>query len=811
MHHHLPVVLALAALAGCSGDAPKTADAQPAAPAPGRDYPVRPVPFTKVRFTDTFWAPRMETNRTVTLPACFKKCEETGRIDNFAKAGGLMPGKFKGIPFDDSDVYKVIEGAAYSLAIHPDPELDKYLDGLIAKIAAAQEPDGYLYTARRLMKPEEIAKTLGGPKRWENEGASHELYNVGHLYEAAAAHFLATGKRNLLDIALKSADLLDKTFGPGKRGEVPGHEEIEMGLVKLFRVTGDERYLKLATFYIDERGNAKGHKLYGEYAQDHKPVVEQAEPVGHSVRAGYLYAGVADVAALTGDEAYRKAIDRLWENVVTSKLYLTAGVGSIGGHEGFGPPYELPNRCYNETCAAIANALWNYRMFLLHGDAKYVDVVERIVYNGFLSGIALEGDRFFYPNPLASPGRYARSPWFDCACCPTNVVRFIPSLAGYVYAVRGDEVFVNLYAGGKGTVDVAGRSVTLSQETKYPWDGRVTVAVDPGASSSFALRLRIPGWARNEVIPSDLYRYADGVKPAWTVAVNGEAVAAAPEQGYVVVRRTWKPGDRVVVDLPMPVRRVAAHEKVQADRGRVALERGPLVYCFEGVDNGDRIGDLVIAPGAEAAVEPRPDLLRGVTVLRVKAARASIDAAGALGTAPVEAVAVPYYAWAHRGAGPMAVWMAAEPAAARPAKPPTLASEAKVTASYVHADLRGVNDQVDPANSNDHDVSWLDWWPHRNTTEWVQYEFKAPVSVSQAEVYWFDDTTAGGGCGLPASWQVLYRKDGQWVPVENPSGYGVERDRFNAVTFTPVTTDALRLEVKLKKDVAAGVMEWLVK
>jgi len=338
----------------------------------------------------------------------------------------------------------------------------------------------------------------------------------------------------------------------------------------------------------------------------------------------------------------------------------------------------------------------------------------------------------------------------------------------------------------------------------------VTVAVDPGAPAAFALRLRIPGWARNEVIPSDLYRYADDAKPAWSVSVNGEPVATAPERGYVVVRRTWKAGDRVVVDLPMPVRRVTAHEKVQADRGRVALERGPLVYCFEGVDNGDRLDDLVLAPGAEPDVEQR-DILRGVTVLRVKAARASIDAAGALSIAPVEAVAVPYYAWAHRGAGPMAVWMAAEPAAARPTRPPTLASEARVTASYVHADLRGVNDQVVPANSNDHDVSWLDWWPHRNTTEWVQYEFKAPATVSQAEVYWFDDTTAGGGCGLPESWRVLYRKDGQWLPVENPGGYGVERDRFNAVTFTPVTTDALRLEVKLKKDVAAGVLEWRVK
>jgi hypothetical protein len=782
-----------------------------AAPQAEKDYPIRPVPFTRVRFTDAFWAPRMETNRSVTLPACFRKCEETGRIDNFSKAAGLMEGPFKGIPFDDSDVYKVMEGAAYSLALRPDPGLDQYLDGLIAKIAAAQEPDGYLYTARKLMTPEQCAKTLAGPRRWEFESSSHELYNAGHLYEAAAAHFQATGKRNLLDVAIKNANLLLEVFGPGKRGEVPGHQEIEIGLAKLFRVTGDERYLKLAKFYVDERGNPKGHKLYGEYSQDHKPIFEQTEPVGHSVRAGYFYAGVADVAALTGEEAYRKAVDRLWEYTVATKLYLTGGVGSIGGHEGFGPPYELPNRCYNETCAAIAMALWNQRMFLLHGDAKYADVLERILYNGTLSGVALTGDKFFYPNPLASPGHYVRSPWFGCACCPTNVVRFMPSLAGYVYAVRGDEVFVNLYAGGTGNVAVANQTVKIIQETRYPWDGKVAITVTLEKAAPFALRLRIPGWARNEVIPGDLYRYSDAAKPAWAVSVNGEKAAGQPEKGYVTLRREWKAGDAVTLDLAMPVRRVAAHEKVGADRGRTALERGPLVYCFEGIDNGGRIEDLVVGPGAAIETEARPDLLNGVTVLKVKASRVRIGENGALATDPAEALAVPYYSWAHRDKGPMAVWMAAEPSAARPRRPPTLASEARVTASYVHADLRGVNDQVEPAHSNDHDVAWLDWWPHKDRTEWVQYEFKAPAAVSKAEVYWFDDTPTGGGCGLPKSWRILYRKDGEWHPVEDPSSYGIERNRLNAVTFKTVTTDALRLEVQLKPNVAAGVMEWKVK
>lgn len=783
---------------------------QDSPPPPPRDYPVRPVPFTQVRFEDAFWAPRLETNRTSTLPACLRKCEETGRIDNFAKAAGLLPGKFKGIPFDDSDVYKVLEGAAYALSFRPDPDLEARINRIIEVIAAAQEPDGYLYTARRLMTPEECARTLAGPRRWENEHASHELYNAGHLFEAAAAHFLATGKRTLLNVAIRNANLLVDTFGPGRRGEVPGHQEVEIGLAKLYRVTGDDRYLRLARFFIDERGNPRGHKLYGEYSQDHRPLVQQHEPVGHAVRAGYFYAGAADVAALTGEDTYPKALNRIWESLVSSRIYLTGGVGAVGGHEGFGPPYHLPNRAYNETCAAIAMALWNHRMFLLQGEAKYMDVLERILYNGFLSGVSLSGDRFFYPNPLLSYGRYARSPWFGCACCPTNVVRFMPSIPGMAYAVRGDEIFVNLYAGGTARLPVAGQIVTVRQETRYPWEGKVTLRVLPQRPAPFALNLRLPGWARNEVLPSDLYRYADGLRPTGSVSINGERASSELHHGYLGLRREWKEGDTVVLDLEMPVRRVTAHEKVAADRGRTALERGPLVYCLEGIDHDGRVHDLVLDPGDRLDPEWRSDLLGGVMVLRGKARRARKDPDGSLLTDPAPILAIPYYAWAHREAGPMTVWTAASPAAAHPRRPSSLASEARVTASFVHGDLRGVNDQIEPRSSNDPDVPWLDWWPHKDRTEWVQYDFKTPSRVSRAAVYWFDDTASGGGCGLPESWRILYRKEGNWVPVENPDGYGVEKDRFNHVTFTPVTTEALRLEVRLRKDASAGVMEWTV-
>ncbi len=478
------------------------------AAAPPHDYKIAPVPLVDVRFTDTFWSPRLETNHRVTVWYDFRKCEETGRIDNFAKAGRLTPGDFRGIFFDDSDVFKVIEGASYALAKHPDAKLDKYLDELIAKIAAAQEPDGYLYTARTL-RPDN--PPIGsGKTRWSNLAASHELYNVGHLYEAAVAHYQATGKRTLLDVAIKNANLIDTVFGPGGRHDVPGHEEIEIGLVKLFRTTGDERYLKLAKFFIHQRGHAHGRKLYGPYAQDHVPLVEQTEAVGHAVRAGYLYAGAADVAALTGDEALRQALERIWQNVVSKKLAITGGLGAVAAARPSATTIELPNaESYNETCAAIAGALWNHRMFLLEGDARYIDVLERIVYNGFLSGVSLSGDRFFYVNPLACDGRsrfnqgtMGRSPWFTVSCCPVNVVRFLPSMAGYVYASRQDTVYVNLYIGGSATIRLPDNTLRLSQRTEYPWQGRVELTVEPEKPGGFELRLRIPGWATARRCPA---------------------------------------------------------------------------------------------------------------------------------------------------------------------------------------------------------------------------------------------------------------------------------------------------------------------
>ncbi|MGI9552936.1 MAG: glycoside hydrolase family 127 protein [Aurantibacter sp.] len=616
------------------------------------DYPIQPVPFTSVHIEDGFWSPRLETNRKVTIPYNFKKCEETGRLRNFAIAGGLEEGEFEGIFFNDSDVFKVIEGASYSLQVHEDPELKSFLDDLIAKIAAAQEYDGYLYT-NRTIDPSKAADG-GGEKRWTNLKTFHELYNVGHLYEAAVAHFQATGERSLLNVALKNADLIDQVFGPGKNMGVPGHQEIEIGLVKLYRTTGEKRYLNLAKFFIDQRGNAEGHNIAdgeyaGKYQQDHLPLEQQNEAVGHAVRAGYFYSGATDVAALTGETAYDEALDKIWNDIVHQKIYLTGGIGAEPKHEGFGPDYELPNAtAYTETCAAIALMLWNHRMFLKSGEVKFMDVFERTLYNGFLAGVSFEGNTFFYPNPLETDGVAkfnqgvcGRSAWFDCSCCPVNVVRILPSLPGYMYATKGNEVYVNLYIGNETEIPLADRILQLRQTTNYPWDGQVELEVLNTEAIPAIFKLRIPGWARNEVMDGDLYSYADNQKPSVSLSVNGETKKMAIEDGYFTLEnQNWKKNDKINISFEMPVRKVASHELVAANAGKIALERGPLVYCSEEVDNPDGVLNIKLSKNEKFAYFFDSELLGGLGKIKSQSV-----------------TAIPYYAWAHREIGEMAVWL----------------------------------------------------------------------------------------------------------------------------------------------------------
>ncbi len=598
----------------------------------------------------------MEKNTEVTIPSAFKKCEETGRIDNFRIAGKLEKGAFKSVfPFDDSDVYKIIEGASYSLLLSPDPALEAYLDTLISYIAAAQQSDGYLQTWRIIDPGKPPTEWSGNEERWSDIQSGHELYNMGHFYEAAVAFYHATGKRSMLDLAIRNADLIADTFGPGKIVAVPGHPEIEIGLVKLYRATGNVAYLDLARFFIDHRGVKEGRKaLYGNYAQDDTPILSQSEAEGHAVRAAYLYSGMADVSAISGDTAYMNALQRIWNNVVTKKIYITGGIGARRDGERFGDNYELPNfTAYNETCAAIANIIWNYRMFLMSGDGKYMDVLERTLYNGMLAGVSFSGDSYFYPNPLASDGKETfnmgsctRSAWFDCSCCPSNVSRFIPSIPGYVYASQKDRLFINLFIGNHATIDMQGNTVSVTQETGYPWKNTVRIEISPDRPGQFDLNVRIPGWARGEVIPGDLYRFNDKESGKAVIKINGKETSYGLSLGYAVLSRKWEKGDIVELSLPMEVRRVSASEKVAEDRGRVAVECGPLVYCAEETDNTADVLEATI-PGSSVFTREFRDILPGgVMVITTKGVSSGKDGL----------TMIPYYAWSNRGPGKMAVW-----------------------------------------------------------------------------------------------------------------------------------------------------------
>ena len=548
------------------------------------DAPIQEVSFTQVHLDDDFWKPRVEINRTVSIPSAFRECEKNGRFDNFAIAGGLKRGEHRGdFSFDDTDPYKIIEGASYSLAVKYDQALDAYLDSVIALIAAAQEPDGYLTTC----VTNRCTRLSGwwGTHKWEKIN-SHELYNSGHLYEAAVAHYRATGKRTLLDVAIKNADLVCQVFGPGEgQKHVPsGHPIVEMALAKLYKVTGNEQYLKTAKYFIEETGRGTDGHALSEYSQDHKPILEQDEIVGHAVRAGYLYSGVADVAALTHDTAYFHALQRIWTNLVSRKLYITGGMGSRAQGEGFGPDYELHNHtAYCETCAAIANVYWNHRMFLATGESQYEDVLERALYNGVLSGVSLSGDRFFYDNPLESMGQHERQAWFGCACCPGNITRFMASVPNYMYATQGNDLYVNLYIQGDATLKTTDNVVKIRQTTQYPWDGKIVLNIQPETTQEFAIRLRIPGWAQEAPVPSDLYTFTDQA-PDYQLTVNGKKQSAQLIDGYATLVRSWQAGDEISLTFPMPVRRIQANAHVQDDQGKLAIERGPIVYCLEGKD-----------------------------------------------------------------------------------------------------------------------------------------------------------------------------------------------------------------------------------
>ncbi len=776
--------------------------------------PIQEVSFTQVHLNDDFWMPRIEINRTVSIPSAFHECEVNGRFDNFAIAAGLIQGEHRGdFSFDDTDPYKVIEGASYSLAVHYDAALDHYLDSVINIIAQAQEPDGYLTTC--VINKCTRLSGWWGTHRWEKIN-SHELYNSGHLIESAVAHYRATGKKTFLNVAIKNADLVCKTFGPneGQIHRPGGHPIIEMALCKLYKVTGNKKYLDGAKYFVEETGRCTDGHRPSEYSQDHIPILQQQEIVGHAVRAGYLYSGVADVAALTGDKAYFEALERIWENMSSKKLFITGGIGSRPQGEGFGPDYELNNHtAYCETCAAIANVYWNYRMFLATGESKYIDICERALYNNVLSGVSLSGDRFFYDNVLESDGEHERQKWFGCACCPGNITRFIASVPGYIYARQGKDIFVNLYAQGKAKIG----QVELEQTTDYPWDGKIRIKVTKGGGK-FAMKLRVPSWLKQSPTNNSLYTYLDKAK-TYSVSVNGQSLY--PEnRDYITITRSWKKGDVIELNFPMEVRRIVANDNAEDDRDKVALERGPIVYCLEGSDQADgKVFNKYILNSADIQAHFERNLLNGVVVLDGTANELQQD-----GTVKdVTFRAIPYSTWNNRGPQQMEIWVANTPAMAVATPLPTIASKAQTFSNRgpIQNDApetaptdnwaSGVNDQWEPKRSSDTSKPYHYWWLKQGTTEAISYQFDQEYEVSNVQVYWLDFDHYDGNFRTPESWALYYKDaDGQWQEVCDHTPYTVSKDCYNSVDFRPVKTTGLKILVKLQPGNSGGILEWKV-
>jgi uncharacterized protein len=747
-----------------------------------------PVPFPQVHIDDSFWNSRLRANQTATIEANLRQCEITGRLKNFAIAAHLAEGKHQGFLFNDSDVYKVIEGIAYSLTVKRDAALEKRVDVIIDEIAASQQPDGYLNTYFTLVKPEE---------RWKNLAHSHELYCAGHLVEAGVAYFQATGKDKLLNVAKKFADHIVSVFGPGKRIETSGHEEIELALIKLFHLTKEQKYFDQAKFFLEVRGRADQRKLFGEYAQDHKPIREQKEATGHAVRAMYLYCAIVDLAAITGDKELIANLEIIWKDVTERRMYITGGIGSSASNEGFTAPYDLPNdSAYCETCAAVGMALWNHRMFLMSGDGKYADVLEREVYNGLLSGVSLSGDRFYYTNPLASNGKNQRAVWFDCACCPTNVVRYVPGIGERMYATRGNELYAVLYGSSTADITLNNAKLKIKQETIYPWEEAIHFRPEPETPTSFGVNLRIPGWCK-----------------AFTLLVNGDKVTAESKDGFIRIERQWKKGDVVELKLAMPVQRVHADPNVKADEGRVALQRGPVVYCLEGIDNNGSVRNLVLPPESKFTTSSEKDTLGGIVVICGQAQSVSRDKDEKLATKPVAFMAIPYCTWANRGPGQMVVWIPEKPELAElPGEDSAVTVRGvQIRASHLNSTdtLAELNDGKLPKSSKDHDIRRMTWWDHRGSIEWVSYRLPTEKKCSACSVYWFDDTGIGA-CRVPAQWQLLYHDGKGWKPVK-PAGeskYSTALDRFNRIEFEPASAREWKLEVKLQPKFSGGVLKW---
>ena len=788
--------------------------------APTADAPLAAVPIQQVSIDDEFWAPKLKVWRSVTIPDCFGKFERDGAFENFDRVRDGKRGVHGGPEWEDGLVYEMIRASSDFLAAERDPQLERRLDGYIARIAAAasKDPAGYLNTWTQTMKPEWRWGLGGG-----NDVQQHDVYNAGCLVEAAVHHCRATGKTTLLDVAAKLANGMADVMGPPPRKNiVPGHSLPEEALVKLYALFKEQpalkaqvgvpvdeaRYLKLAEFWIENRGNHVGRdfgKFRGKYAQDHVPMLHQATIEGHAVRATLLGAGLVAAANANGREDYLATARRLWTNMVERRMYVTGGLGAVAGHEGFGADYELPNDGYLETCAAIGAAFFHHNLNLATADARYAEELERVLYNGALAGVSLSGDRYFYENPLDS-GPRQRWSWHACPCCPPMFLKLMGSLPNLIYAKRADAVYVNLFIGSRATMKVDDVQVELHQTTRYPWEGSVRIAVTPQRPTEFALCLRLPGWCTNP-----------------TISLNGQRLdPIETNNGYARLRRAWRAGDVVELSLPMPAQRVKAHLKVAANVGRVALRRGPLVYCVEGHDHGGEVRNFVLPPDSALSAEFRRDALGGVAVIHGQALAlqsksapdGSLDRAQKSDATPtrVPLLAIPYFANANRGPTGMAVWLAEDVSRATASPPATIASRARASASHCHSSdtTAALNDRVMPKNSDDGSLPRFTWWDHRGAKEWVQYDFDVQRKISAVSIYWWDERRVGRHCRVPQSWRVLYKTGDEWRPVAATSPYGVDLDRLNRVAFTPVETAALRIEVQLQPGWSGGILEWTV-
>ncbi len=798
-------------------------------------YLLTPVPFNKVRLEDEFWKPRLKTQFETLVPFALDKTIPA--VDNLRKAGNYLKGDRSDLPFPhrfiSSDLYKVMEGAAYLLMENRDPQLEKRMDSIIDIIAAAQQEDGYLYVAH-------ITGVSKNHNHWGGGGMgdrpysfvlhSHELYNMGHMYEGAIAYYQATGKDKWLQVAEKNAHHINKVFFEGDPNyndgkpvnQAPGHQELELALAKLYRLTGNELYLQMARKFLDIRG--KTYKPDGEgvmsatYSHQHKPVVEQDKAVGHAVRAAYLYSGMADVGALSGTDEYNAALDKIWHNIVDTKMHITGGMGAIHGIEGFGPEYVLPNKeAYNETCAAVGNVFFNFRMFLLTRDARYMDVAEVALLNNSLAGVNIEGNRFFYVNPLEADGvtpfnhgDTGRSPWFGTACCPSNIARLMPQVSGMMYSHTADEIYATFYASNTTAIPLETGDVKIEQKSGYPFDELVKLTLTPQDSQQFRLKLRIPTWARTDrFVPGDLYRFRDHQTENWEIKVNGETHPTGLDNGFAVIDRVWMPGDEVELRLPMPVRFNKAQEKVEADKDRIAVTRGPLVYCAEGVDNNGPVQQLLLDALPKPAEVSTSTIENGI-LQNVKNVHFSLKKVNTSAITNFTATLIPYYAWNNRESGSMIVWF------------PTKKEQVQyldgevarggkfksVTASFTgpRGSLVGIGDSRRPQSSTDKTIQcWLSH-PQKGEAQWVEIEVD-DQPIRSFGVYWFDD---GREINVPKSWFLEYKKNGQWQTFDlyTTDAYETEKDKYNVVhPAADLSCDAVRIQIIPYDDKAVGILD----